>query len=84
MPYISSTSTYPNKLTIGNKVSTNTQEKVKTQRKSKFIERLDKNQDNKVSKEEFDGPRNAFKRFDKNNDEYIDSSEAPSGPPKRR
>ena len=46
---------------------------------SRFIKRLDKNADGKVSKSEFDGPSRAFKRLDKNGDGYIDSSEAPQG-----
>jgi hypothetical protein len=49
-----------------------------------FIERLDTDNDGKVSELEFDGPANHFKRFDKNNDGFLSEDEAPSGPPLRR
>ncbi|MBT3278210.1 MAG: DUF1566 domain-containing protein [Phycisphaerales bacterium] len=48
---------------------------------SRFINRLDKNNDGKVSKAEFDGPSNHFGHLDKNSDGFISSDEAPSGPP---
>ncbi len=47
----------------------------------RFMRRLDKDGDGKVSKSEFDGPGNHFSRLDKNNDGYISSDEAPSFPP---
>ena len=47
----------------------------------RFMRRLDKDGDGKVSKSEFDGPSNHFSRLDKNNDGYISSDEAPSFPP---
>jgi len=50
----------------------------------RFINRLDKNNDNKISKQEFDGPNHRFDKLDKNGDGYIDDSEAPSGPPRNR
>lgn len=53
-------------------------------RPPKFVERLDKNGDGKVSKDEFDGPAHHFAKFDKNNDNYISQSEAPKGPPNKR
>jgi hypothetical protein len=50
----------------------------------RFIRRLDKNGDGKVSKEEFDGPARHFEDFDANGDGYIDADEAPKGPPPGR
>jgi hypothetical protein len=47
----------------------------------RFIKRLDKNGDGKVSKMEFDGPKERFSHHDRNNDGYIDEDEAPQGPP---
>ncbi len=46
-----------------------------------FIHRHDRNGDDKVSRSEFGGPPDHFRRFDKNNDGYIEESEAPTGPP---
>ncbi len=46
-----------------------------------FIERLDQDNDGKVSSKEFDGPCNHFADFDKDGDGYIDESEKPTGPP---
>ena len=51
--------------------------------KGGFIEHFDKNNDSRVSREEFTGPSQLFDRFDTNKDGYIDESEAPTGPPKR-
>ena len=48
-----------------------------------FIAQFDKNQDGKVSKDEFPGPDDHFTRLDKNNDGFIDESEVPKGPPER-
>jgi signal transduction histidine kinase len=41
-----------------------------------FVERLDRNKDQQVSSEEFDGPPHMFGRHDLNNDGYISISEA--------
>ena len=49
-----------------------------------FIERLDKNGDGKVSKEEFDGPAEHFAHFDRDGDGAISEDEAPKGPPPPR
>ena len=46
-----------------------------------FIGRFDRNNDGRVSREEFSGPDQVFKRFDMNNNGYIDEDEAPKGPP---
>ena len=48
-----------------------------------FIQRFDKNNDGKVSKEEFTGPDEVFNNYDKNQDGYIDKSEASKGLPPR-
>ena len=49
-----------------------------------FIQRLDKNNDGKVSKQEFDGPPQHFNTLDRNKDGYLSENEAPQGPPQRR
>ena len=51
---------------------------------NKFMQRSDTNADGKVSKSEFKGPSRAFSKFDINNDGYISSNEAPTGPPSKR
>ena len=48
-----------------------------------FIQNFDKDGDGKVSKDEFTGPDKVFDAHDKNQDGYIDESEAPKGPPSR-
>jgi ribonuclease BN (tRNA processing enzyme) len=55
--------------------------KQQTSTKNKFINRLDKNTDGKVSKSEFKGSDKHFNQFDINNDGFISSDEAPTGPP---
>jgi hypothetical protein len=50
----------------------------------RFVNRLDRNKDGKVSKEEFDGPKNHFGHLDQDGDGFISQDEAPAGPPKRR
>jgi Ca2+-binding EF-hand superfamily protein len=50
----------------------------------RFIKRLDRDGDNKISIEEFDGPPIHFNEIDQNNDGFIDISESPAGPPERR
>lgn len=51
---------------------------------NQFIRHLDKNNDGKISKSEFDGPSRHFSRLDRNHDGYISSDEAPDSPPGRR
>jgi hypothetical protein len=46
-----------------------------------FLKHFDKNNDGKVSREEFPGPDKAFYHLDKNRDGFIDAREAPKGPP---
>ncbi|GHB58870.1 hypothetical protein GCM10008107_04950 [Psychrosphaera saromensis] len=48
---------------------------------NRFINRLDKDNDGKVSSTEFKGPAKRFTQFDRNNDGYISADEAPTGPP---
>jgi len=49
-----------------------------------FVNRLDKDGDEKVSPSEFDGPSNHFSHFDTNNDGFVTEDEAPTGPPPPR
>ena len=46
-----------------------------------LIQMFDRNKDGKISKDEFPGPVEDFKRLDKNGDGYINKSEDPKGPP---
>jgi len=46
-----------------------------------FIQRLDRDGDGKVSKQEFDGPTRHFTQLDRNKDGYLSQAEAPQGPP---
>jgi Ca2+-binding EF-hand superfamily protein len=48
------------------------------------VERLDRNGDGRVSRDEFDGPPEHFNHFDRNGDGYITGDEAAQGPPPRR
>jgi hypothetical protein len=49
-----------------------------------FVGRLDRNGDGKVSRDEFDGPRDQFDVLDRNHDGYLAESEAPPPPGQRR
>jgi hypothetical protein len=51
---------------------------------ARFVRRLDRDGDGKVSRKEFDGPPHDFGRLDRNGDGYITEDEAPQGPPPRR
>jgi hypothetical protein len=46
-----------------------------------FLQKFDKDNDGKVSKEEFTGPEQIFQRFDKDGDGYVTKPELPTGPP---
>ncbi|WP_409439040.1 DUF1566 domain-containing protein [Psychromonas sp. GE-S-Ul-11] len=50
---------------------------------NRFIKRLDKNGDNRVSSDEFHGNRTQFNYLDTNKDGYISVQEAPTGPAKK-
>ncbi len=45
------------------------------------IQKFDKDNDGKLSKEEFPGPDDHFSQFDTNNDGFIEKDEMPDGPP---
>lgn len=47
----------------------------------RFVERLDRNGDGKISRAEFDGPIDRFDYHDQNHDGYLTEDEAPKGPP---
>ena len=51
---------------------------------SKFIKRLDKDGDGKISRNEFDGPVQAFGKLDRNHDGYLSYDEAPKGLPMQK
>ncbi|WP_413701925.1 hypothetical protein ACLKMH_10530 [Psychromonas sp. KJ10-10] len=57
---------------------------MQTLSKNKFIDRLDKNGDRKVSNTEFKGGDKHFNQFDINKDGFISIEEAPTGPPKKK
>ncbi|MDF7802022.1 hypothetical protein P4C99_21275 [Pontiellaceae bacterium B1224] len=48
---------------------------------AEFVAQLDKNNDNLVSAEEFDGPAEIFAELDANGDGFLSEDEAPTGPP---
>jgi hypothetical protein len=54
------------------------------QQRPDFVQRLDKNGDGKVSRNEFDGPPQHFNQLDRNDDGFLSSDEAPQGPPQGR
>lgn len=49
--------------------------------KEQLFMKFDKDNDGKLSKEEFPGPDNHFTQFDKNSDGYLEKDEMPDGPP---
>jgi len=50
----------------------------------RFVRRLDRNGDGRVSRSEFDGPRHHFGILDRNRDGFLSEDEAPRRPPPRR
>lgn len=48
-----------------------------------FIKKFDKNEDGKLSKEEYPGSDTSFNNRDKNNDGYIDRNEIYKGQPSK-
>jgi len=64
--------------TIGPKV-----EKTAPTRGGGFVRRNDRDGDGKVSRREFPGPDDHFRRFDRNRDGFLTEDEAPQGPPPR-
>lgn len=81
--YQMDTNKYPYKINIKNNKRKNSNmsvPRVSKEQAKKFIQRLDKNSDNKVSKNEFDGPKDRFSFHDENGDGYIDLSEAETIP----
>ncbi len=51
------------------------------QKGKNFIRDFDKNNDGKVSQDEFPGPDEHFTKFDEDQDGYLSEDEAPKGPP---
>ncbi|WP_372809227.1 hypothetical protein [Pontiella sp.] len=51
---------------------------------AEMIAKLDKDNDGKISKTEFNGPDEHFTMFDADKDGYISESEVPSGPPQQQ
>jgi len=49
-----------------------------------FINQFDRDNDGRVSRNEFPGPEEVFSNFDRNQDGYIDADEAPQGPPRQK
>jgi len=49
-----------------------------------FVRHLDRNGDGKVSRDEFDGPKDQFDVLDRNHDGFLTEDEAPPFPPPRR
>lgn len=74
--------TYKNNRSI--KQSNYKKNKKPSSRNNRFINRLDKNGDNKVSRFEFKRGKKQFHHLDKNNDGYISIEEAPTGPPSKK
>jgi hypothetical protein len=76
--------TYTSSVTNNSKASDGLKQKQRASVSNKFIARLDKDGDGKVSAAEFKGGDKQFKHFDKNNDGYITFDEAPTGPPAKQ
>ena len=67
--------------TIGVFVQPAISESEKEARGGDFIQNFDQDKDGRVSREEFRGSDQVFNRLDRNQDGYIDETEAPKGPP---
>lgn len=52
--------------------------------KEQLFNEFDRNNDGKLSKEEFPGPDDHFIQFDQNSDGYLEKDEMPDGPPSRK
>ncbi len=52
--------------------------------KKQLFNQYDKDQDGRLSKEEFPGPDDHFTQLDQNSDGYLDEDEVPEGPPSRK
>jgi hypothetical protein len=46
-----------------------------------WVRRLDRNNDGRISRQEFDGPSSHFSQFDLNGDGFLSENEAPGRPP---
>lgn len=52
--------------------------------KEQLFSEFDKDNDGKLSKEEFPGPDEHFTRLDQNSDGYLEKDEVPDSPPSRK
>ncbi|MGX9416110.1 Lcl domain-containing protein [Vibrio sp. WJH972] len=75
--------TNTNQATVGEKTK-RAERKSNQKTVNRFVQRLDKNGDGKVSSTEFKGKEAQFNHLDKNGDGYISLEEAPTGPPNKK
>jgi Ca2+-binding EF-hand superfamily protein len=61
-----------------------TQKSIASDKKVNFIDNFDKDQDGKLSQEEYRGSDASFKQMDKNQDGYLDETEVQKGRPPGR
>jgi len=52
--------------------------------KAQLFKKFDKDNDGKMSREEFPGPDAHFAQFDKNTDGYLEQNEMPDSPPPKK
>jgi hypothetical protein len=69
---------YPYKIRIAGK--TKSVSSSSSSQGERFVRRLDRNGDGKVSRSEFDGPKHHFSHLDKDGDGYLSTDEAPPPP----